>query len=100
MLRQVLRELESARSAVNLNELSRKLGIERSALEAMVDYLVRKGELRDDDKAAEEAMAKCGSASCGSSCPGPQGCPFVMKMPRTFSLAVCDETGQGTASSQ
>lgn len=86
MLRQVLRELESAKSAVNLNELSRKLGIERSALEGMIAYLVQKGELRDDERAQEIAMGLCDSGSCGGSCPRPQGCPFVMKMPRTFSL--------------
>jgi len=86
MLRQVLQELESARSAVNLNDLGRKLGVERSALEGMIAYLVHKGKLRDDERAQEIAMGLCNSGSCGGSCPGPQGCPFVMKMPRTFSL--------------
>jgi hypothetical protein len=91
MLRQVLRELESAKSAVNLNELSCKLDIERSALEGMIAYLVRKGKLQDDDQALAAAMGVCSSGSCGGSCPGPQGCPYVVKMPRTFSL-----TSQGS----
>ena len=86
MLSQVLQELESAKSAVNLNELSRKLDIERSALEGMIAYLVQKGKLQDDEKAQGIAMGMCDAGSCGGSCPGPQGCPFVMKMPRTFSL--------------
>jgi UDP-N-acetylglucosamine pyrophosphorylase len=73
MLEQVLQELELAKSAVNLNDLGRKLGVERSALEGMIAYLVRKGKL--------------GSRA---SCPGPQGCPYVVKMPRTFSLTIQD----------
>ncbi len=52
MLKQVLAELESAGSALNLNDLSRRLGIERSALEGMVAYLVQKGKLQDDEKGA------------------------------------------------
>lgn len=86
MLSQVLQELESAKSAVNLNELSRKLDIERSALEGMIAYLVQKGKLQDDEKTQGIAMGMCDAGGCGGSCPGPQGCPFVMKMPRTFSL--------------
>ena len=86
MLRQVLRELESAQGPVNMNDLSRELGVERSALEGMIAYLVQKGRLQDDDKIAEASMALCDSGSCGAACPGPQGCPFVIKMPRTFSL--------------
>jgi hypothetical protein len=88
MLKQVLTELENAGSALNLNELSRKLGIERSALEGMVAYLVQKGKLQDDEKVQELALGLCSSGSCGGSCPGPQGCPFVARMPRTFSLPV------------
>ena len=87
MLRRVLQELQAAKSAVNPNDLSRKLGVERSALEGMIAYLVQKGRLQDDNKALEVATNVCGGGSCGTSCPGPQGCPLVMKMPRTFSLA-------------
>ena len=86
MLRQILQELASAQGPVNMNDLSRKLGVERSALQGMIDYWVRKGRLQDDDQALEAAMSVCTSGNCSTSCPGPQGCPFVMKMPRTFSL--------------
>jgi hypothetical protein len=91
MLKQVLEELNSAKSALNLNELSHKLGVERTALEGMIAYLVQKGKLQDDEKAHEAAMGLCNSGSCGGSCPGPQGCPFVIKVPRTFSLPASGE---------
>jgi hypothetical protein len=100
MLSQVVTELKNAESGVNLNELSRKLGIERSALQGMIAYLVLKGKLQDDEKAYEMALGLCDTGSCGGSCPGPQGCPFVMKIPRTFSLPVRDETSLGTGRSQ
>jgi len=90
MLKQVLTELENAESALNLNELSRKLGIERSALEGMIAYMVQKGKLQDDERAQDITMGLCNAGSCGGSCPGPQGCPFVVKMPRTFSLPASD----------
>lgn len=91
MLKQVLTELQNAGSALNLNELSRKLGTDRSALEGMIAYLVQKGKLEDDEMAHELALGLCGSGTCGGSCPGPQGCPFAARMPRTYSLPASDE---------
>ena len=90
MLGQILQELRSAKSALNLNELSHKLGIERSALEGMIVYLAQKGKLQDDDEAMQAVLGACNTGSCGGSCRGPQGCPFAMKMPRTFSLISTD----------
>ena len=49
MLNQVLQEIKFAQSALNLSDLSRKLGVERSALDGMIQFWVRKGRLRDDD---------------------------------------------------
>ena len=45
MLRQVLETLEQAQGPIPLDELSRQLGIEHSALEGMVSFWVRKGRL-------------------------------------------------------
>jgi hypothetical protein len=90
MLSQVLAELKGAESALDLNELSRRLGIERTALEGMILTLVHQGKLQDDEKAYEVAMGLCDSRSCGASCPGPKGCPFIVKLPRTYSLTATD----------
>jgi len=47
MLSQIIKELESAGGAIDLNELSRRLGVQRSALDGMIETLVRKGRLRE-----------------------------------------------------
>jgi hypothetical protein len=94
VLHQVLQEIEDAQGSINLNELSRKLSIERSALEGMIEYWVRKGRLKNDEQEQEQIFAACqpgGNCSSGGGCPGPQGCPFIMKMPRTYSLALYDD---------
>ncbi len=88
MLSQILHEITSAREPVSLSVLSHKLGIERSALEGMLAYWVRKGRLRNDDKPVEAADAACTSGSCGSFCPSVSGCPFIAKMPRTYSVVI------------
>jgi hypothetical protein len=87
MLRQVLHEVESARGAIRVDEISQRLGIERGVVEDMIQFWVRKGRLQmDEDATMAAAPAACATGSCGGSCPGPQGCPFIMKMPRTYSL--------------
>ncbi len=90
MLRKVIQELEAAQEPLNLNELSHKLGLDPSALEGMIQFWVRKGRLKDDERDNQQLFAACGGGSCGRSCPGAQGCPFIAKMPRTFSLALSD----------
>jgi hypothetical protein len=91
MLKQVLQEIKAVQGTISLTELSRKLGVERSALEGMIQFWIRKGRLKDDEREAEQLFATCGGGSCGGSCPGPQGCPYVLKMPRTFSLTLYDD---------
>ena len=84
MLRQVLQELESSTGPVDLNALSRKLDVERSALEGMVAFWVRKGRLKDDYAAA--LAGSCARGDCAASCPDADSCPLVTKLPRSFSL--------------
>lgn len=86
MLHRVLQEIEAAQGSINLTELSRKLAVERSALDGMIQYWVRKGRLKDDRQQEELTLTACTTGSCGGSCPGPQGCPFVMKLPKTYTL--------------
>ena len=82
MLKQVLREIETAKGPVHVAELSQRLSIERNALEGMIDYWVRKGRLFNDDEAA------CAPANghCFNSCTGAANCAFVAKMPKSYSL--------------
>ena len=82
MLQRILDEFESSPGGMSLNELSQRLNVERSALEGMIAYLVRKGRLQDD-KAAAMMYSSGGCASCS----GAGKCPFVMESPRTFSIS-------------
>lgn len=86
MLKRILHEFESASGSMSVNELSRRMGIERSALEGMIDYLVRQGKLQDDNASA----AACADSGCGGSCAGPEHCPFAADLPRTFSVVPDD----------
>jgi hypothetical protein len=86
MLKQVLDRVRLADSPISLNELSHELGVEQSALEGMIDYLVQRGKLRDDDEQLAAVVPACESGGCGGACPGVQHCSFTVKMPRTFSL--------------
>ncbi len=88
MLQQILQELEATQGPVSLSDLARKLDVERSALEGMIEFWVRKGRLKDDTQEANAIYSLCNSAACGGSCPASQECHPVTKMPRTFSLVV------------
>lgn len=93
MLHQILHEFENAVGPVSLNDLARKLKVDRSALEGMIQFWVRKGRIKDSYVASSPALnvvkgaapSACSGLSCAGSCPGPQGCPYVMEMPRILS---------------
>ena len=90
MLNQVLQEIKFAQSAQNLRDISRKLSIERSALDGMIQFWVRKGRLRDDDADLAAMTRTCSLPSCDSSCIGIGVCPFVVKVPKTYSFLLGD----------
>lgn len=84
MLRQVLDAIKAAPGPVDLNSLARQLQIERSVLDGMIEFWVRKGKLRDLEQESQDAMA-CFSSQCGSHC-SPSDCPLAGKMPRRFTV--------------
>jgi len=67
VLQQVLREIESARGPVDASALSRKLGVEQSALEGMLQFWVRKGRLRERPICV--TLPTCAGGACGATCP-------------------------------
>ncbi len=83
MLWKVLQEVEAAQGLLDLNELSRRLDIDRSALDGMIQFWVRKGRLVEDT--GHGNAAACAGHGCGG-CASGQSCPFTMKLPRTISL--------------
>jgi hypothetical protein len=83
MLQLILQEIELAGGTINLVDLSRKLDVDPGALEGMLEFWVRKGRLRNSNQGGKFCST---STACGGTCGGAQGCPFVIQMPRTFSL--------------
>ena len=83
MLKEVLHAIEAANGPVHVAELSRQLGIERTALEGMIAYWVQHGRLQDDSAPQDS----CGPAGhCGPTCTGTSTCAFVVKMPKSYSV--------------
>jgi hypothetical protein len=85
MLHQVLREIEQARGPLSLNELARKLEIDRSVLDGMLSFWARKGRILVSDIDGQTCASGGG---CGGTCGGAAGCPFAGTAPRTFALVL------------
>ena len=84
MLKQVIQAIEAAEGSVDLNTLGRKLNVEPGALQGMIEFLVRKGRIKEADLGGG-----CGTqsaCSCGKTCPGPQNCHFVVKLPKSYLI--------------
>ncbi len=64
MLSRILEELREAKGPLDLNEMSRRLGVERRALDGMLQFLVRKGRLREVGPIAEACSHCTGRFSC------------------------------------
>ena len=62
MLNQVMQEIRAAGGAVRIDDLSRKLSVDRAALQGMIQFLERKGTLRS--ASTETSVTKC--ADCPS----------------------------------
>jgi hypothetical protein len=85
MLERLLSSVREANGPVSFDDLSSRLHVERSALEPMLDLLVRKGLLTEWTDGDSDVA--CGNGACGISCVGIQGCPFVVGgMPRTLEI--------------
>jgi len=82
-----------AEGPISFDDLSTRLRIERSALQPMLDLLVRKGLLTEWTHAESEVA--CSSGACGASCSGIQGCPFVIRgMPRTVEIRLRGDSAE------
>lgn len=81
VLARLLEELEAAQQPLTLQELSARLGVEPSALEGMLQTLMRMGKLRDDRAATMGACAlRC------ANCDRMSECALLARLPRTYSL--------------
>jgi hypothetical protein len=75
-LRQALTIFETTTAPLTLPQMARELDISVEQLEAMLQYWVRKGKLRESSGAGE----CCGCSKSGD-------CAYVVAMPRSYELA-------------
>ncbi len=90
MLHAILHELQTASGPMTLRQLSRKLGVQESALEGMIQFWVRKGRLvveQGQGGAVAAEATLCSGAVCGlRACPGPDSCPLLARGPAAYHL--------------
>lgn len=84
MLKEILAEFDRVDAPLDLNELSDRLNIQKSALQGMITTLVNQGKLNKDATAGPSQ----GKSTCSGHCMGcaaASNCPFIGKMPVSYS---------------
>jgi len=66
MLSQIIDEFRKSSGLLDLNGLSQRLGVEKSALDGMLQLLVRQGKLREIGLDTEACTHCAGHLSCAS----------------------------------
>jgi hypothetical protein len=89
MLRRILEEIRASTEPVNLSELSRKLDIDRSALDGMLLQLVRLGKPREIPSEKSD-YSHCGGACACSQTPTAERRCMSSLNPREFFCRVLD----------
>jgi Mn-dependent DtxR family transcriptional regulator len=72
MLDEIMKEVENSKGPLTVKELARRLDVEESALEGMLEFLERKGKLsvyRPEDRCEECGLISCTSCVFKSACP-------------------------------
>ncbi|MCS6826264.1 MAG: FeoC-like transcriptional regulator [Caldilinea sp.] len=95
MLWKILQEVEAAQGPVTLDELSRRLDIDRSALEGMIQFWVRKGRLIDDKPASDGSEFVCAAHHCSRLCSTVHACPYHVWTPLIFPAKLGGNGGEG-----
>lgn len=80
-LRRVLQAFEEADSSIRLDVLSRNLGVDPGTLDSMIQHWIRKGRIKE---------AHMDTGNCHS-CGVQTDCPFVMRLPRSYTLVRSSE---------
>ena len=73
MLDDIMREVKNSKGPITVKELARRLDVEESALEGMLDFLEMKGRLsvyRPGEECQERGVVSCVSCVFAAGCPG------------------------------
>ena len=87
VLDRVVAELRSSDAPVRLRDLAARLDVEQSALRGMVEVLIHTGVLADLDRNTDQGDMACAGTACGTTCVGLADCPFLARMPISWSGA-------------
>jgi hypothetical protein len=80
MLTEIIRAFRETEGPLNTNDLSRRLGVQPSALEGMLQTLVRQGKLREIDLGSQDC-AFCNNAGCSHCSDVPLGKAYELAEP-------------------
>ncbi len=83
MLAKILDTIRGSKGLMNLRQLSCKLGVEESALRGMIDYLVRKGYLREEHC---DSVRGCAGCQRGCAYPASTQSPDEDRKPIRYSI--------------
>jgi hypothetical protein len=87
MLHAILHEIQTSPVPLTVSELSRRLNIQSSALQGMLQFWVQKGRLTMDDAPGGGVEIRvCEGRTCFRSCPGPTHCPLQSRSFNAYSL--------------
>ena len=87
MLHAILHEIQTVSEPITLTQLSRRLGIQPTALAGMIQFWVQKGRLvTDGGMGGLSHVSVCGGKTCLRTCPGPAQCPLVSKPLTTYTI--------------
>ncbi|MBN1536349.1 MAG: hypothetical protein JW908_06420 [Anaerolineales bacterium] len=93
MISKILKEMENTAKPVSLRFLCRKLELEESALEGMMQLLVQKGVVRDSSRCMDELQKNHSIPQCGGCTVS--NCPIAQNLPKTYSLVNKKSSGIG-----
>ena len=86
MLKEILAEFDRVDAPLDLDELSARLNIQKSALQGMLTTLVQQGKLEKDsvDAGPSQGEQACSNFHC-MGCAAATDCPFIGKMPAAYA---------------
>jgi predicted ArsR family transcriptional regulator len=90
VLREIINILQRTETSLSLDDLSKRLGVGKGALNGMLETLIHMGKIEADSNTQDVDSPMCKGRTCRG-CAAAKGCPFAGKMPQTYSLVDFDK---------
>ena len=82
----VINTIREANRPMSMEQLAYELKIDRTALEGMIDFWLKKGRLREVGPTAGTICEVTGCSTCSVS--GPMSCPMVVHDPKRYEIVI------------